>query len=121
MKNPIQILSDIIKENKIDLSFNIIEIGAVQISDTQEPFYQLLDYFPSSNIIGFELEQEVCSKMNANAKKGVKYYPYALGKANEKRKLYIPPAESQSPNLTFLFNINQSEGFIKRFTYQLNP
>ena len=103
MKNPIQILSDIIKENKIDLSFNIIEIGAVQITDTQEPFYQLLDYFPSSNIIGFELEREVCSKMNAQAKKGVKYYPYALGKANEKRKLYI----TQNPMCSSLYKPNE--------------
>tara|TARA_B100000900_G_scaffold210099_1_gene178021 strand:+ start:278 stop:1138 length:861 start_codon:yes stop_codon:yes gene_type:complete len=89
MKNPIAILAEIIKQNNVDLSFNIIEIGAVQLTDTQEPFYELLNYFPSSQIIGFELEEEVCSKMNSKAKMGVKYYPYALGKANEKRKLYI--------------------------------
>tara|TARA_Y100001935_G_scaffold119964_1_gene99214 strand:- start:252 stop:1112 length:861 start_codon:yes stop_codon:yes gene_type:complete len=103
MENPLAILSEIIKQNHIDLSFNIIEIGAVQISDTQEPFYKLLDYFPSSNIIGFELEQEVCSKMNASAKKGVKYYPYALGKANEKRKLYI----TQNPMCSSLYKPNE--------------
>ena len=103
MKNPIEILAEIIKQNKIDLNFNIIEIGAVQITDTQEPFYQLLNYFPSSNIIGFELEEEVCSKMNANAKKGIKYYPYALGKANEKRKLYI----TQNPMCSSLYKPNE--------------
>ena len=103
MKNPIEILAEIIKQNNIDLSFNIIEIGAVQITDTQEPFYQLLNYFPSSNIIGFELEEEVCSKMNANAKKGIKYYPYALGKANEKRKLYI----TQNPMCSSLYKPNE--------------
>ena len=75
MKKPIAILTEIIKQNNIDLSFNIIEIGAVQLTDAQEPFYELLNYFPSSQIIGFELEKEVCAKMNANAKKGVKYYP----------------------------------------------
>ena len=103
MKNPIEILAEIIKQNNIDLSFNIIEIGAVQITDTQEPFYQLLNYFPSSNIIGFELEEEVCSKMNANAKNGIKYYPYALGKANERRKLYI----TQNPMCSSLYKPNE--------------
>jgi len=103
MKNPIQILSDIIKKNKIDLSFNIIEIGAVKIEGSQEPFYQLLEYFPSSKIIGFELEEEVCKKMNAEAKEGIKYYPYALGKANEKRKLYI----TQNPMCSSLYKPNE--------------
>ena len=103
MKNPISILTEIIKQNNIDLSFNIIEIGAVQMTDTQEPFYQLLNHFPSSNIIGFELDKEVCSKMNASAKKGVKYYPFALGKANEKRKLYI----TQHPMCSSLYKPNE--------------
>ena len=103
MSNPILILSDIIKKNNIDLSFNIVEIGAVQLSENKEPFYQLLDYFPSSKIIGFELEEDVCEKMNAKAIKGVKYYPYALGKANEKRKLYI----TQHPMCTSLYQPNE--------------
>ena len=103
MSNPILILSEIIKKNNIDLSFNILEIGAVQLSENPEPFYQLLDYFPSSRIIGFELEKDMCEKMNANAKKGVKYYPHALGKANEKRKLYI----TQHPMCTSLYKPNE--------------
>ena len=103
MKNPIEILAGIIKQNNIDLSFNIIEVGAVQVSDKQEPFYQLLDYFPSSKIFGFELDAAICSKMNAKAKNGVKYYPYALGKANEKRKLYI----TQHPMCSSLYKPNE--------------
>ena len=103
MKKPIAILTEIIKQNNIDLSFNIIEIGAVQLTDAQEPFYELLNYFPSSQIIGFELEKAVCANMNANAKKGVKYYPYALGKANEKRKLYI----TQNPMCSSLYKPNE--------------
>jgi len=103
MSNPILILSDIIKKNNIDLSFNIVEIGAVQLSENKEPFYELLDYFPSSKIIGFELEEDMCEKMNAKAIRGVKYYPYALGKANEKRKLYI----TQHPMCTSLYEPNE--------------
>lgn len=103
MTNTIGILTEIFKQNNINLSFNIIEIGAAKITDAQEPFYQLLNYFPSSNIIGFELDEEVCSKMNANAKKGIKYYPYALGKANEKRKLYI----THNPMCSSLYKPNE--------------
>lgn len=103
MSNPILILSEIIKKNNIDLSFNIVEIGAVQLSENKEPFYELLEHFPSSKIIGFELEEDMCEKMNAKAIKGVKYYPYALGKANEKRKLYI----TQHPMCTSLYEPNE--------------
>ena len=89
MNKPLLELVEFIKKTNIDINFKIIEIGAIQIQDQKEPFYELLDYFPSSKIIGFELEKEVCEKMNLNSREGVKYYPYALGKANEKRKLYI--------------------------------
>lgn len=68
MKNPIAILTEIIKQNNIELSFNIIEVGAVKIEDAQEPFYQILNYFPSSQIIGFELEEEVCKKNECRSK-----------------------------------------------------
>tara|TARA_B100000989_G_scaffold164428_1_gene122898 strand:+ start:338 stop:1207 length:870 start_codon:yes stop_codon:yes gene_type:complete len=89
MNKPLLQLVEFIKKTNIDISFKIIEIGALQIQDQKEPFYELLDYFPSSQIIGFEIEKEVCEKMNHNSREGIKYYPYALGKANEKRKLYI--------------------------------
>ena len=40
-------------------------------------------------MIGFEIDQDVCDKMNLSAEMGVKYFPHALGKANEERPLYI--------------------------------
>ena len=89
MNKPLSTLVEFVKERNINLNFNIIEIGALQVQDKKEPFYELLDYFPSTKIIGFEIEKEVCDKMNSQAREGVKYYQYALGKANEKRKLYI--------------------------------
>ena len=65
-------------------------MGAVQLSkDKIEPFYQLLDYFPSSKIIGFEIDNDLCAKQNLEAREGVKYYPYALGQFNETRDLFI--------------------------------
>ena len=73
MNKPLLELVNIIKKTNIDLSFKIIEIGALQIQDQKEPFYELLDHFPSSKIIGFEIEKDVCEKMNANSHQGVKY------------------------------------------------
>ena len=103
MNKPLFELVESIKKTNIELNFNIIEIGALQIQDKKEPFYQLLDYFPSSKIIGFEIDQEVCEKMNINSREGVKYYPYALGKANERRKLYI----TQDPMCSSLYKPNE--------------
>jgi FkbM family methyltransferase len=104
MNETLKKLVDIIDQRKIDLKFKLLEIGAVQVKDSKEPFYELLDYFPASKIIGFEIEKEVCDKMNANADAGIKYYPYALGKANEKRKLYI----TQHPMCCSLYKPNES-------------
>ena len=103
MNKPLFELVESIKKTNIELNFKIIEIGALQIQDKKEPFYQLLDYFPSSKIIGFEIDQEVCEKMNINSREGVKYYPYALGKANERRKLYI----TQDPMCSSLYKPNE--------------
>ena len=109
MNKALNILAEYIKQADIKINFTIIEIGAVQTKNEKEPFYELLDYFPESRIIGFEIEKAVCEKMNSQSLKGVKYYPYALGKANEKRKLYI----TQHPMCCSLYKPN--EEFIKLY------
>ena len=109
MNKALNVLAEYIKLADIKINFTIIEIGAVQIQNEKEPFYELLDYFPASKIIGFEIEKAVCEKMNSESSKGVKYYPYALGKANEKRKLYI----TQHPMCCSLYKPN--EEFIKLY------
>ncbi len=103
MNKALSILAKFINQTKIDCSFNIIEVGALQIENQKEPFYELLDYFPSSKIFGFEIENEVCKKMNSESKEGIKYYPYALGKANEKRKFYV----TQNPMCCSLYKPNE--------------
>ena len=103
MNKPLFELIESIKKTNIELNFKIIEIGALQIQGKKEPFYELLDYFPSSKIIGFEIDQKVCEKMNVNSREGVKYYPYALGKSNERRKLYI----TQDPMCSSLYKPNE--------------
>ena len=59
MNKSLSILAQFVKQNNIKCSFKIIEIGALHIHDQKEPFYELLDHFPSSEIIGFEVEKEV--------------------------------------------------------------
>ena len=104
MNNALNLLVEFIKQTGINISFTIIEIGALKLNKEKESFYELLDYFPSSKIIGFEIEKDVCEKMNSESLKGIKYYPYALGKANEKRKLYI----TQHPMCSSLYKPNET-------------
>ena len=89
MNKILQLTVDLIKDINIDICFTLLEVGAVKISEEEEPFYELLDYFPSSKIVGFEIDKEVCDKMNLSARDGVKYYPHALGEFNESKELYI--------------------------------
>ena len=103
MKDPFEKLVKIIRETKVDCKFNLLEIGAAKTGETKEPFYKILDYFPHSKIIGFEIDKRVCDKMNSEASEGIKYYPYALGKANEKKKLY----NTQAPMCTSLYKPNE--------------
>jgi len=103
MNEALSILVKLLKQSNISLNFKIIEVGALKIQDQDEPFYELLDYFPSTKIIGFEIEKEICEKMNSQAKEGVKYYSHALGKDNEQRKFYI----TQNPMCSSLYKPNE--------------
>ena len=105
MKDQFEKLAEIIQKTKIDIKFTIAEIGAKPLdNENSKPrFYKILDYFPSSEIIGFDIKKEVCEEMNLKASKGIKYYPYALGKKNEKRKLYI----TEHPMCTSLYKPNE--------------
>jgi len=72
-----------------DITFTLIEVGAARYVKSKEPFYELLDYFPSSEIIGFEVNPDTCDRMNKTARNGVKYYPHALGKTNGEKQFYV--------------------------------
>ena len=104
MNQQLDQLVKIVQQSKIDFKFTLFEVGALQIESSKEPFYELLDYFPSSKIIGFEVEKDICDKMNSMAQKGVKYYAYTLGKANEKRKFYV----TQHPMCCSLYKPNET-------------
>ena len=84
-KDKIRILGELIKEEAGPITFTTLEVGAAPLNDVAEPFYQLLDIFPGSKIIAFEVEEGLCNELNKNAKDGVKYYPVALGIKEEVR------------------------------------
>ena len=89
MRQSLLSLLDFTNQLKLNLVFKIIEVGAQKINNHNEPFYDLIENFPGSKLIGFEPDETTCEKLNLVAKEGFKYFPFALGKANEKRKFYI--------------------------------
>jgi len=95
-------LSDEIKTYDPDIRFTALEIGA-RPSEEGEPFYKVLDYFPGSEIIGFEVDEDVCRDMNARARGGTKYFPYAVGAKTERRKFY----ETNHPMCGSLYKPNE--------------
>ena len=71
------------------LRFTMLEVGALPLGEGgAEPFYQLLDGFPGSRVIAFETDQQLCERLNAGARPGLRYYPVALGRRDEMRTFY---------------------------------
>jgi len=95
--------ADVVRSAEIDISFTIIEVGALALG-SPEPFYELLDYFPSSRIIGFEIDEHVCTKMNSESRKGVEYFPFALGAYTKEVPLYV----TNHPMCTSLYKPNEN-------------
>ena len=92
-----------LKELDNVLTFRILEIGALNLGK-KEKFYDLLNYFPNSEIIGFEVDKNICKKMNSVSKIGVKYFPFAIGKKKEIRKFY----ETNHPMCSSLYKPNHN-------------
>ncbi len=93
----------IIKDHYGSLTFNILEVGALPLEESGEPFHQLLDFFPGSRIIAFETEKELCNKLNETAKPGLIYYPIALGRYNEIADFYL----TEHPMCSSLYRPNE--------------
>jgi FkbM family methyltransferase len=70
-------------------TFHLLEIGAAPIEGHDEPFYQVLDLFPGSQITAFEVDERLCTEMNTKARSGVRFHPVALGRANEQRRFFV--------------------------------
>lgn len=85
------------------LPFTILEIGALQTTDKTEPFHQLLDCFPGSKIIAFEVDEIFCEELNKKAKPNIKYFPVPLGRTEETCAFY----ETVHPMCSSLYKPNE--------------
>ena len=97
------LLGDIVKRIEPDIKFSILEIGAVPVLEKPEPFHLLLDIFPGSKVIAFEVDEDLCDKQNVSARSGMKFYPVALGNAEETREFY----ETEHPMCSSLYKPNE--------------
>lgn len=109
-KKSLKKLADLITEN-VKIKFIIANIGCRPNDDgTPDLFEMVLEYFPYSEIIGFELDKEICEKLNKEPKKGFKFFNQALGRKKERRKLYNTMSSMCSslykPNKKFLEKYN---------------
>lgn len=107
------------------LQFSILEIGAVPPSKkSSEPFHQLLTEFPGSKVHAFEVDEDVCSRLNANAITGMKYYATALGSKRENRPFFItnhPMCSSlYAPNHELISQFNNMEAAYLKETTSIN-
>ena len=71
------------------IEFQMLEIGAHPYEGSKEPFHEIINFFPNSKISAFELDKDECEKLNQNSPKGINFFPFALGKKKEKKKIYI--------------------------------
>ena len=99
----IRVLGEIVREVDSTLSFTILEIGALPIEGQKEPFHQLLEIFPRSQIIAFEVDKDLCEQLNQKAKQGIKFFPVALGRTEERRPFY----ETNHPMCSSLYKPNE--------------
>jgi FkbM family methyltransferase len=113
----------IISETVNSLTFNILEIGALPLG-AKEGFHGLLEAFPGSRVIAFEVDPELCENLNKKAPKGLKYYPVALGRAEERRRFYqtVHPMCSSlyKPNEKLLGRYNNLEVAMLKSTGSLD-
>ena len=100
---PVKKLADLILTHENSITFNILEIGAVPIDGSPEPFHQLLDLFPGSQVLAFEVDKELCEKLNKTSRTGMKFFPTALGRTEETRPFY----ETRHPMCCSLYEPNE--------------
>ena len=79
----------ILQRHEKGIRFTMLEVGAAQYGAEKEPFHHLLDAFPGSRVIGFEVDAAECDRMNKAAPAGITYYPVALGRTEETRPFYV--------------------------------
>ena len=109
----LSLFAQVLRDANRPLAFNLLEIGARDIHSGEEPFYRLLTLFPGTRISAFEPDEELCRRMNATSRDGVRHYPYALGRTEETRNFYNTEdamcSSLYEPNEAFLSNYNNMD------------
>lgn len=103
------------------LQFSILEIGAVPPTNkSSESFHQLLTEFPGTKVHAFEVDKDVCSRLNTNAIPGMQFHAMAIGSKRENRPFYItnhPMCSSlYPPNHELISQFNNMEASLLRET-----
>jgi FkbM family methyltransferase len=81
-------LAELLSANNLNLSFVSLEVGALPVDGRPEPFHSLLRDFPRSRNLCFEVDEQLCARLNQTAVSGMEFHPFALGGRNGKRTFY---------------------------------
>ncbi|MBI1218202.1 MAG: FkbM family methyltransferase [Rhodobacteraceae bacterium] len=81
LSDALTVFADASRHGSGDVCFTIVDVGAVPAGTDAERFFMLLDHFPGSQIHGFEVDPDVCARLNADARPGVRYHPHVLAAA----------------------------------------
>ncbi len=81
-------LADMILTQDDSVTFTILEIGGMPLEGETEPFHQLVDLFPGSRVLAFEVDKNVCERLNKTCRPGIEFFPTALGRTEETRTFY---------------------------------
>ena len=87
-QSKIEHLYELVKSTCGNLSFSIVEIGALPLEGQSELFHDLLDFFPESQITAFEIDHKLCEELNNDSHPNIQYFPVALGRVNEECPFY---------------------------------
>lgn len=86
-----------------ELRFEMLEVGAVPLSGSPEPFHRLLYDFPGSRIHAFELDPGSCERLRNLAATGVEIHELAIGRRRERRVVHL----TNHPMCTSLYRPNE--------------
>jgi len=83
------LLASLMRGARPELAFSLVEVGARPVGEV-EPFYELLDAFPASQLLAFEPDEPLCQVLQQKAgARRIRYVASALGERRERRKFHV--------------------------------